>query len=88
MPITSQIHLKYHLFPVIIVVLLVLYCTILLMSYQASGQASEAGITDGVIKTIPVGSVPTGVAVDPNTGKVYVTNFGSDTVSVIASTTS
>ena len=86
MSITSHTHLK-HLFPVIVGVLLVLYCTILLMSYQAYGQASEAGTIDGkqdkVVANVTVGINPTGVAVDPNTGKAYVINKFSSTVSVI-----
>ena len=32
---------------------------------------------------IPVGEGPRGIAVDPNTHLVYVTNPGSNTVSVI-----
>ena len=37
--------------------------------------------------SIPVGSYPTGVAVDPAAGTVYVTNYYSDTVSVIDAAT-
>ena len=39
--------------------------------------------TNTVTATIPVGSDPQGVAVSPETGDVYVTNFGDGTVSVI-----
>ena len=41
----------------------------------------------GVTATIPVGSDPTEVAVDPALGTVYVTNFADDTVSVIDAAT-
>jgi YVTN family beta-propeller protein len=37
-----------------------------------------------VVKTVPVGTNPGGVAVTPDGTKVYVTNFGSNNVSVIA----
>jgi len=36
-----------------------------------------------VTATIPVGSVPDGVAVDPAAGTVYLVNDGGDSVSVI-----
>jgi YVTN family beta-propeller protein len=41
-----------------------------------------------VAKTIPVGSEPRAVAVDPTTGNVYVANSNTDTVSVIDEATS
>ncbi|CLO57451.1 Conserved protein of uncharacterised function PE-PGRS family protein [Mycobacterium tuberculosis] len=40
--------------------------------------------TNTVTGSIPVGTAPTGVAVNPVTGEVYVTNFAGDTVSVIS----
>ncbi|WP_459561292.1 YncE family protein [Mycobacterium kiyosense] len=40
--------------------------------------------TNTVTATIPVGSSPYGVAIDPVTGAVYVANFQSGTVSVIS----
>jgi DNA-binding beta-propeller fold protein YncE len=43
-----------------------------------------SGKTNKVTATIPVGSGPEVVAVNPATGTVYVTNEGSDTVSVIS----
>jgi YVTN family beta-propeller protein len=42
------------------------------------------GTTDTLVKNVTVGKQPYGVAVNPNTNKVYVTNSGSDTVSVIS----
>ena len=39
--------------------------------------------THAVVKTIPVGVNPYGVAVSPNGSKVYVTNNGDETISVI-----
>ena len=46
-----------------------------------------ATATNTVVKTIPVGSKPVGVAVTPDGTHAYVTNFGSNTVSVIATAT-
>ena len=40
-----------------------------------------------VTRTIPVGSLPQAVAVDPATRTVYVTNAGDNTVSVIDAAT-
>lgn len=45
----------------------------------APGQASAAV----EIARIPVGTAPAGIAVNPETGAVYVTNQGSNTISVI-----
>ncbi len=45
------------------------------------------GRTNTVTATIPVGGVPFGVAVDPKTNTIYVTNHFSDTVSVISGRT-
>ena len=42
------------------------------------------GTTNTVTATIPVGSTPFGVAFNPDNGDLYVTNPGSNTVSVIA----
>jgi YVTN family beta-propeller protein len=39
--------------------------------------------TASVIGTIPVGTEPVGLAANPNTNRVYVTNYGSDNVFVI-----
>lgn len=41
------------------------------------------GATDTVAATVPVGSGPVGVAVDPTTHAVYVANSASNTVSMI-----
>jgi len=41
--------------------------------------------TRTVTATVPVGQNPGGVAVDPGTHTVYVTNFDDNTVSVIES---
>jgi len=40
-----------------------------------------------VAATVTVGSMPTGVTVTPNRDYVFVTNAGSDTVSVISTVT-
>jgi DNA-binding beta-propeller fold protein YncE len=57
----------------------------MIMSYQVYGQQPSKPVRSDVgINTIPVGYYPTGVAIDPNTEKVYVTNSGlSYTVLVI-----
>ena len=40
--------------------------------------------TNTVVKTVAVGSYPDGVAITPNGSDAYVTNTGSNTVSVIS----
>ena len=45
------------------------------------------GSTHTVTATVPVGKLPLGVAVDPGTHTVYVTNDEDDTVSVIDGST-
>ena len=42
------------------------------------------GRTNKVAATVPVGSLPQGVAADPQTNTVYVANNGSRSVSVLA----
>jgi DNA-binding beta-propeller fold protein YncE len=37
-----------------------------------------------VIATVPVGTGPVRVGADPKTNRIYVANYGSNTVSVIA----
>ena len=46
-----------------------------------------SGRTNTVTAAIPVGNGPVGVAVNPPTGAVYVTNIKNGTVSVISSRT-
>ena len=55
-----------------------------LASAGPAAAAEAAAPPAAVTATIPVGSHPDGVAVAPLTGTVYVTNDGSDTVSVIS----
>jgi DNA-binding beta-propeller fold protein YncE len=54
---------------------------------SATQPAGTATLTPGrppaVTQTIPVGIGPVGVAVSPRTGKIYVTNYGDNAVSVI-----
>jgi len=51
---------------------------------QSSGTVSVIDTETGmVMATLDVGSAPTGIAVDPSTTKVYVTNQGDNTLSVI-----
>lgn len=42
------------------------------------------GATNAVVATIAVGALPSDVAVSPDSSRVYVTNSGDHTVSVIA----
>jgi YVTN family beta-propeller protein len=62
--------------------------------YPAAGQNAtgldftatvtwKLAVTPSVTDTIGVGSQPSGVAADPKTGEVFVTNDGANTVSVI-----
>jgi YVTN family beta-propeller protein len=46
-----------------------------------------SGETNTVTATIPVGSVPDGVAVDEKTNTIYVANSNSNTVSVLSGRT-
>jgi YVTN family beta-propeller protein len=45
------------------------------------------GYTNQLIKTIPVGLNPDGIAVNPNTNMIYVANSAANTISVIDGTT-
>ena len=56
------------------------------VSVSATAPASAA-VSYVVTATIPVGSSPQGIAVDPTGTHVYVANNGSDTVSVIDTAT-
>jgi len=40
-----------------------------------------------IVATIPVGKTPAGIAISPDSTTVYVSNLGSDTVSVIDAAT-
>ena len=53
----------------------------------AGGWAPAVSRCVRVRATVPVGSSPGAAAADPKTGAVYVTNSGSDTVSVISGRT-
>src|SRR5207245_1204178 len=62
--------------------------TFIVTAFDANGcrgsQSYTITITSpGVIATIPVGSEPLGVGVNPNTNRIYISNFNSNTVSVI-----
>src|SRR5919198_5007165 len=61
--------------------------SVILMSYPVHGQPSEPGRANVGVNTLHIGKRPTGLAIDPNTDKVYVTNRDSNTVTVINSTT-
>ena len=56
-------------------------------AYITDLMASKVSVldtaTNTVTATIPVGSSPIGVAASPDAARVYVTNNGSDSVSVI-----
>ena len=62
-----------------------------LVNYVVSGRVASAstpiiynyGKTNDVFATVGVGTKPYGVATDATTNTIYVTNFGSNTVSVI-----
>lgn len=59
--------------------LIVLLITLVLFSINPKSVASAQTVTG----TITVGNSPSWVAVNPQTNRVYVTNFQSNTVSVI-----
>jgi YVTN family beta-propeller protein len=50
---------------------------------QFGPSAYAVHVNPAVVATIPVGSFPTDVAVNPATGRIYAVNFGSSTISVI-----
>jgi len=59
------------------------FAVVVLLPVAVATLAPPA-LASTTLKTIPVGSSPIGVAVDPGTYTAYVTNYGSDTVSGIA----
>src|SRR3954454_379185 len=60
---------------------------ILIISYtKVYGQQSDLNNINQS-DSIPVGKGPSGLAIDPDTHKVYVANYDSNTVSVIDGTT-
>ena len=60
---------------------------VMYVTNEISGSVSAIEETTGqVIATIPVGHLPQGIAVDPATNRIFVANYGSDSVSVISGT--
>ena len=61
------------------------------MIYVADGWIRSlfaiSGSTDTFLTSVPVGDAPFSPAVNPNTNMIYVTNFGSNLVSVIDGST-
>jgi YVTN family beta-propeller protein len=59
--------------------------------YVANSISNTVSVIDAkqdkVVANVTVDKSPNGIAIDSNTGKVYVANLNSDTVSVIANTT-
>src|SRR2546427_5437303 len=47
------------------------------------GMVSHNAFAAQVIATIPVGTAPTGVGINPTTNEIYVANSGSSSISVI-----
>jgi len=60
-------------------------------AYVANNGSNNVSVintaTNTVAATVPVGSLPGGIAVTPDGYFVYVSNFGSNSVSVINTTT-
>src|SRR5260370_2453834 len=56
-------------------------------SASSARNIAQVAPTIGVTSTIPVGSLPAGVAADPLTNTIYVANFLDGTVSVISGKT-
>ena len=53
------------------------------VNYSYNTTTVIDGRTNDVVKTIKVGGIPYGAAVNPTTNMVYVANEGSGTISVI-----
>ena len=53
----------------------------------ATTDSSSCGPMDSVVATVPVGSKPDGAAYDTANGNIYVANWGSSNMSVIAGST-
>jgi YVTN family beta-propeller protein len=52
------------------------------VSYQVTENNPQHGFVTGILP-LPAGSAPFGIAFNPNNGNMYMTNFNSDSVSVI-----
>jgi YVTN family beta-propeller protein len=53
------------------------------LTLSSTFLGTERAWADSVIKTIPVGAYPFYIAFNPTNNDMYVTNYGSNTVSVI-----
>jgi YVTN family beta-propeller protein len=67
----------------IILGLIVLEFVLIMFQSQVYGQLSKLSNLDIDMNLIPVGKTPVGIAVDPNTNRIYVSNSNNNTVSVI-----
>ncbi len=63
--------------------LVLLITTLLVVSLVLMG-APGVSVAQTVVATVGVGTQPSGVGVNPTTNKIYVANYASDNVSVIA----
>jgi YVTN family beta-propeller protein len=52
------------------------------VSYQVTENNPQHGMVTGILP-LPAGSAPFGIAFNPNNGNMYMTNFNSDSVSVV-----
>jgi len=67
----------------IILGLIVLEFVLIMLQSQVYGQLSKLYNLDLDMNLIQVGKTPVGIAVDPNTNRIYVSNSHNNTVSVI-----
>src|SRR5919112_1991383 len=67
----------------IILGLIVLEFVLIMFQSQVYGQLTKLSNLDIDMNLIPVGKTPVGIAVDPNTNRIYVSNSNNNTVSVI-----
>ena len=67
----------------IILGLIVLEFVLIMLQSQVYGQLSKLYNLDLDMNLIQVGKTPVGIAVDPNTNRIYVSNSNNNTVSVI-----
>lgn len=58
-----------------------------ILLFQILSFLPNIAFADQLIETIPVGNNPVGIAVNPNTNRIYVSNINNNTISIIDGST-